>query len=137
VTTTTTHVDQLSGLLILIVEDMDDTRQTTCEMLERFGAAVLLARDGFEALDLVVAHRVDLVLCDLRMPGMDGFEFLLALHRLEGHAHQSVIAMSGLAGSADHRRTEEAGFDGHIDKPFDDDRLVAAIRAVIDRRAWD
>jgi CheY-like chemotaxis protein/anti-sigma regulatory factor (Ser/Thr protein kinase) len=137
VTTKTTSVNQLSGLLILIVEDMDDTREAICEMLERFGAAGLLAKDGCEALDLIVTQDVSLGLCDLRMPRMDGFEFLLALHRLEGHANQPVIAISGLASSADHRRTDEAGFDGHIDKPFDDGRLLAAIGAVIARRGSD
>jgi signal transduction histidine kinase/ActR/RegA family two-component response regulator len=124
----------LDGLCILVVEDEEDAREATCLTLERLGADVLTAKDGLGALETVRTRHIDLVVCDLQMPLMNGFEFLQALTSLEGHARPPVIAVSGLASSADHRRIQSAGFAGHVDKPFDDVRLLAAIDDAMARR---
>ena len=134
VITGTRGLQRLDGLRILVVEDMEDSREATRLMLECLGAGVRTARDGVEGLAAVMAAHVDLVVCDLRMPRMDGFEFLHALRKVEGHTREPVIAMSGLASSADHQRIEAAGFAGYLDKPFDDVRLLAAIDDAMARR---
>jgi CheY-like chemotaxis protein len=124
----------LHGLRILVVEDLDDARELTCVMLEQHGAEVVTAKDGAEALATMSASDIDLVLTDLRMPRMDGFELLLELDRSQPQ-HPPVIAVSALTRGEDHQRTQAAGFEGHIDKPFDDVQLLATIGAVIGRQS--
>jgi signal transduction histidine kinase/ActR/RegA family two-component response regulator len=135
ISTGTSCRQRLDGLCILVVEDVEDSREATRLKLEWLGAHVLTARDGVEALETVMVEHVDLVVCNLQMPRMNGFEFLQALRHSEGYTHLAVIALSGLASSADHQRIKAAGFAGHVDKPFDDARLLAAIDDAIARRS--
>ncbi|HEV8673349.1 MAG TPA: response regulator [Methylomirabilota bacterium] len=125
---------RLDGVRILIVEDSADTGDATRLLLEDLGARVQLAKDGLEALDILAADEPDVVLCDLRMPGLDGFEFVRRLRADPRRAHVPVVAVSGFARKADFQRTEEAGFDGHVSKPFDLEVLLAALACAVQRR---
>ena len=123
-----------AGLTILVVEDTEDSLEMMHLLLELLGAHVLEARDGLEALDVMATSKPDLVLCDLRMPRMDGFEFLSELSRIQGRDHPPVVAVTGLVSEADLQRTHVAGFEGHLKKPFDDTALVSAVRATLGHR---
>ena len=130
----TSGANQLDGVRALIVDDMDDMRDFMRMTLEGSGARVFSAGDGIDALAALARDSVDLVLCDLRMPRMDGYEFLRELERRDGPGHVPVIAVSAFASSADHLRTTAAGFIGHLDKPFGDADLLALVGAVLARR---
>ena len=123
----------LEGVRVLVIEDTEDSRDTTRMMLEHVGAAVAVAADGIDGLEAMSHADFDVVLCDLRMPRMDGYEFLKELHRDGSRLHPPVVAMTGLAGSVEHRKTAVAGFQAHIDKPFDETTLLAAVGSLMER----
>lgn len=122
----------LERLTILVVEDTQDAREPMRLLLEELGARVLEASNGSQALDLLAVHHPDVVLCDLRMPVMDGFEFMDALTRDQRQEHPPVVAISGLASKGDRERTSAAGFRAHLGKPFDVDTLVATVRTTLE-----
>ncbi len=119
---------RLDGIRILLVEDNADTGDATRVLLEGLGARVTLAKNGLDALERVDAEEPDVILCDLRMPRLDGFEFLRRLRTDPRRLPIPVIAVSGFARSVDYQRTREAGFDGHVSKPFDLATLLTSLR---------
>ncbi|HUQ70133.1 MAG TPA: ATP-binding protein, partial [Planctomycetaceae bacterium] len=129
-----TPVAPFVGLTILVVEDTEDSRDMMQMLLDLLGAHVLVARDGLEALGVMATSQPDLVLCDLRMPRMDGFEFLSELCRIQGRDHPPVVAVTGLVSEADQQRTHAAGFEGHLNKPFDNTALVSTVSATLSHR---
>ena len=125
----------LAGLSILLVDDMEDARDTMQALLQHLGATVSVAADGSAGLDMVREVSPDLVLCDLRMPHMDGYEFMRELRRGVLPSHPPVLALTALASNADRERTREAGFNGHVSKPCDEATLIAAIDAALYSRS--
>lgn len=123
----------LLGLRILVIDDTDDIREGITAMLEELGARAHAASDGVEGLDAVRSHRPDVVLCDLLMPVMDGFEFMKRVHAAGGDHHPPVIAITGLGSGANQQRTRRAGFHGRLDKPFEKQDLVVAIKSAVGR----
>ncbi len=124
----------LAGLSLLVVEDSDDTREILCALLQQLGAQASVARDGREALQIIEKTHPDLVLCDLRMPRMDGYEFIRELHRDSSPLKPPVVAMSGLTSGEERQRTRAAGFKGHLKKPFGEADVVTAVKAALGHR---
>ncbi|TMA82711.1 MAG: response regulator [Deltaproteobacteria bacterium] len=119
---------------VLLVEDVPDTREAAHALLEEMGVRVIEAAEGVEALAMLDRHPVDLVLCDLRMPLMDGFELIRHIREHPRHRELPVIAVSGYATEDDEQRTRAAGFDGYVRKPFVESTLAAAVDRVLHER---
>jgi two-component system, OmpR family, response regulator len=111
------------GLRVLVVEDYPDTATSTALLLKLFGHEVDVAGDGPTALRAAAAFPPDVVLLDIGLPGMDGYEVARRLRGQPLARRPFFIAVSGYRQPADRRREVEAGIDMHLLKPVDPDHL--------------
>ncbi|HEX9895486.1 MAG TPA: response regulator [Gemmatimonadales bacterium] len=111
---------------ILVVDDSRDAAETLALLLTLSGHEVLVAHDGPGALALAVAERPTVVLLDIGLPGMDGYE-VCRRAREQGLRDTTIIAMSGYGQDRDRQRSSEAGFDGHTVKPVAISELTALL----------
>lgn len=116
---------------VLIIDDSETVRQRVQQVLleSHVAANVLFAKDGLEGFKLLLNNRVDLVLCDVVMPGIDGFKFL-SLKKARAELNETpVIMLAGTAGDVHAKvRGLEAGASDYLTKPFDDEELVARVK---------
>lgn len=119
--------DPLARPLILLVEDFDDAREMYRDFLEFSGFQVETARDGREAIDKARQLKPDLILMDLSLPGIDGWEATTILKRDPATAHLQIVALSAHALAPEGDRARAAGCDGFIAKPCLPTDLVAEI----------
>jgi CheY-like chemotaxis protein/anti-sigma regulatory factor (Ser/Thr protein kinase) len=118
---------QMAGRRIMVVDDNRDAADTTAAILRLLGNQVECAYTGKEALELVKRFPANVVLLDIAMPDIDGFDTLRTLRTQAGMANVFAIAVTGFGSQDDKRRTLEAGFDGHLTKPVELDALVALL----------
>ncbi|MBX9679334.1 MAG: response regulator [Gemmataceae bacterium] len=106
-------------LRILIVEDNRDAAESMRMLLEVIGHRVQTASDGLEGVEMARHWRPDVVLCDIGLPGLDGYGVADALRHDPATARARLIAVTGYGHDEDRERTKEAGFDYHLTKPVD------------------
>ena len=126
-----------SNALILVVEDSADLNLALCEILASYGYRVLSAHDGYEALDVLRSERPDVILCDIMMPGMDGYTLLQHTRADVDLRTLPFIFLTALSSTADQRRAKEIGIEDYLTKPIDSGDLVVAIENVLQRRRAD
>jgi CheY-like chemotaxis protein len=115
------------GRLVLVVEDNVDAGQSLADLLETEGHRVVLTRDGRSGIAMARSIRPDVVLCDLGLPDVDGFEVARTLRRDEALRATRLVALSGYARVEDRRGARDAGFDVHLPKPPPLDALRAVL----------
>ena len=113
---------------ILVVEDNEDNLTLIDYLLTAHAFTPLLARTGADGLRLALQERPDLVLLDIRMTGMDGYEVAAAIKSEPALAHTRVVAVTASAMVGDRERIVAAGFDGYIQKPIDPETFIETLR---------
>jgi two-component system, cell cycle response regulator DivK len=116
---------------ILVVDDSEDMRVLLYELLHDEGYRVLLVEDGAEALDKAELHHPDLILMDMSLPGMSGWEVVERLRQMDEFRMTPIIAVTAHTAKGEAERSLAAGCTSHIDKPFDILVLVDEVKALL------
>jgi two-component system, cell cycle response regulator DivK len=116
---------------ILVVEDTEDNRQILRDLLGMAGYDMVEAHDGAEGVAKAAEHRPDLILMDIQMPVMDGYE---ATRRIKANPELKaipIIAVTSYALSGDEQKTRDAGCDAYIAKPYSPRQMLAKVREIL------
>ncbi|HYE39239.1 MAG TPA: PAS domain S-box protein, partial [Ramlibacter sp.] len=119
--------DPSGGLRVLVIDDNRDSADSATDVLRLLGNEVECAYDGRNGVTLAQRFRPHMILMDLAMPGMDGYETRRRLAAGGQAAPAFMVAMTGYGNEDDKRRTREAGFDAHLTKPVELDALVGLL----------
>jgi CheY-like chemotaxis protein len=128
--------DRLDGLHILVVDDEADTRELLKEGLQYCGAQVSVAGNAAEALDALVTTSPDVLISDIGMPGVDGYDLIRQIRGLprERGGKIPAIALTAYTRTEDRLQSLRAGYDMHVPKPVELAELVAVAATVVRRK---
>jgi len=120
---------------LLIIEDDPDTLEMLRATLQSHGFRVTACESAEDTLEIAPGSTVDLIISDIGMPAMDGFELIQRLRQLESYQSVPAIALSGYATNKDVKTSLAAGFDAHVSKPVDPGELLRLIKRLIEKSA--
>ncbi len=115
---------------ILVVEDYDDVRRMLKVLLESEKFRVLEAATGSEALEVVEDQRPDIILMDLALPGIDGFETIRRVRAIDGFQNTPIVVLSAYSGTSTYETARRAGSNYFMAKPIDFDDLAALLKEI-------
>jgi two-component system cell cycle response regulator DivK len=116
---------------ILIVEENEKNRILVRDILQHFGYETIEAKNGEEGIRMTQELRPDLVLMDVQMPVMDGFEAIKALRADRGKEKINIIAVTSFAMKGDREKAIEAGADDYLSKPINTRNLIEVVRRIL------
>jgi two-component system cell cycle response regulator DivK len=120
----------MSGKTILYVEDNEMNRTLVRDLLKRTSYRLLEAPDGETGMAMAVEHRPDLILMDVQLPKISGFEATRALRAMAGFSKTPIIAITSFALTGDDRKATEAGATAYLAKPYSPFELLQMIRTL-------
>ena len=124
-------VTQAGRPLVMVVDDSLTVRRITSRLLSREGFDVLTAKDGIEALDVLDGETPDVILLDIEMPRMDGFEFARTLKGDPAKARIPIVMITSRTAEKHRNRAKELGVDLYLGKPFQEEELLRNLREML------
>jgi CheY-like chemotaxis protein len=118
-----------SGLRVLVVEDNVDTARTLSLLLRGLGCTTQEVHDGPPVIDTAKTFQPDVILLDIGLPGLDGYQIARLIRQTPELSHVRLIAVTGYGQRQDRERSRDAGFDDHLVKPVQFDSLVETLAA--------
>jgi chemosensory pili system protein ChpA (sensor histidine kinase/response regulator) len=125
--------EPVTQLTALVVDDSITMRRVTQRLLERRGAKVHTARDGLDAITVLQEHNVDVILLDIEMPRMDGYQFATHVRNDPKLKHLPIIMITSRSGEKHRAKAIEIGVNDYLSKPYQESQLIAAIGALVGR----
>jgi CheY-like chemotaxis protein len=119
---------------VLIVDDNHDSADSLAMLMQITGNKTYMAHDGLKAVEAIEKYRPEVVLLDIGLPGLDGHEVCRRVREQPWGKDIVVIALTGWGQEDDRRKSEEAGFDGHLVKPVDYDQLLELLASLTNER---
>ncbi|TMH32404.1 MAG: response regulator [Betaproteobacteria bacterium] len=116
---------------ILVIEDTEDNRRILRDLLSASGYEVIEATDGATGVAMALDHRPDLILMDIQIPVLDGYEATRRIKAAPATRHIPIVAVTSYALVGDEAKTREAGCDGYVAKPFSPRQLLEKVREFI------
>lgn len=119
----------------LIIEDNDDNMALISFILHKAGFDLLEARTGESGVELALQHRPDVIILDIQLPGIDGYEVLRRIRASEIDGSIPIVAMTSFAMAGDRERLLTSGCNAYIEKPIDPNKVVEQIRTAMEENA--
>ena len=126
--------EALTGLKVMVIDDSNTIRRSAEIFLKQAGCEVVLAEDGFDALSKLSDHAPSLVVCDVLMPRLDGYQTFALIKKSPRFQDTPVVMLSSKDGLFDRARGRLAGSDDYLTKPFTKDTLLKCVAAYGSRR---